>query len=108
MASRRSVEILLVLSYLPVLGVIPLLKRDAGTEVRWHARNGLLLFAAVLLLCVFAILLGLAVPALSILYSIVLFVLLVVYTVIVILAIVKALDGGRLIVPGVSRYARSR
>ena len=51
---------------------------------------------------------GILVPALSLLYVIAMFVVLVVYTVIAILAIVKALQGQRLIVPGVSRYADRR
>ena len=100
---------MLVLSYLGPLGVIPLLSgRRKDPEVHWHARNGLLLFGAVIFISILATALGIVVPALSCMYGILMFTVLVVYTVIVILAIVKALDGQRLIVPGISRFARSR
>lgn len=96
---------LLVLSYVPLLGLVPLLRRDSDAEVRWHARNGLLLFGSVIAIGVAATVLGIAVPALSCLYGIVMFFVAVLYTVIAILAVVKALQGERLIVPGISRYA---
>ncbi len=99
---------MLMLSYLAFLGIIPLLLRKSEPEVRWHARNGLILFGAVILVSVLATLVGVAVPAFSCLYAIGMFFVLVLYTVIVILAIVKALEGKRLIVPGISRYADRR
>jgi uncharacterized membrane protein len=99
---------LLVLSYLGPLGVIPLLSGRKDPEVHWHARNGVLLFGAVILISVVATAVGIIVPALSCMYGILMFTVAVMYTVIVILAIVKALDGQRLIVPGISRLARSR
>ena len=99
---------MLVLSYLGPLGVIPLLSGRKDPEVHWHARNGLLLFGAVIFISILATALGIVVPALSCMYGILMFTVLVIYTVIVILAIVKALDGQRLIVPGTSRLARSR
>ena len=99
---------MLVLCYLAFLGVFPLLLAREDREVKWHARNGLLLFAAVVVFGIAATGIGILVPALSLLYVIAMFVVLVVYTVIAILAIVKALQGQRLIVPGVSRYADRR
>jgi uncharacterized Tic20 family protein len=44
-------------------------------------------------------------PALGLLSVILLYLVLVLYTFVVILAIVKALDGQRLLVPGISRRA---
>lgn len=101
-ASRPS---MLVLSYLAFLGVIPLLAARNDAEVRWHARNGLLLFGAVAAIMLVATVVGTVLPALGCLYAILLFFLLALYTVIAILAIVKALDGQRLFVPGISKYA---
>lgn len=95
----------LILCYLPLLGVIPLFLRGSSREVRWHARNGLLLFGAVVLLGVLATVVGLAVPSLSCLYGLGMFFVGVVYVVVVILAIVKALSGERLMFPALSRYA---
>jgi uncharacterized membrane protein len=102
---RPPPSLMLVLSYLPFLGFIPLLAAKQNREVRWHATNGLLLSGAVVALLIVATVVGLVIPQLSCLYVIVFFLVLVVYTIIAILAIVKALDGQRLIVPVVSRYA---
>lgn len=95
---------MLVLCYVPVLSVVPLLA-DRHREVRWHAKNGLLLFAALILFGVAATVLGVFVPALNCLYITVMLVVGSLYVVVVILAVVKALQRERLIVPGISRYA---
>ncbi len=103
--SRAQPSWMLVLCYLAFLGFIPLLAAKQDREIRWHARNGLLLFGAVAGFLILATLIGLAVPSVSCVYVIVMFVVGVVYVVIAILAIVKAIDGERLIVPVISRYA---
>ncbi len=93
-----------VLSYLAVLGFIPLLaSRDR--EVRWHARNGLLLFGFVLVTGIAATIVGIFVPAVSCIYAVGMLILSLMYLAIVILAIVTAVQGQRLMIPGVSPYA---
>ncbi len=95
---------MLVFSYLAFLGVIPLfLSRDP--EVRWHARNGLLIFGAVAAISLVATLVGTILPTLGCLYATLMFFVLALYSFIAILAAVKALGGQRLLVPGISRYA---
>jgi uncharacterized membrane protein len=95
---------LLVLAYLAVLAFIPLLaSRDR--EVRWHARNGLLLFVVVLVTGVAATIAGIFLPAMSCLYAVAMLIVSLMYAGIVILAIVKAIQGQRLMIPGVSSYA---
>lgn len=109
MSNERSASprAMLILSYLAFLGVVPLLfTRD--DEVRWHARNGLLLFGAVVLIALVATVVGTLLPALGCLYAMLMFFVLALYAFVAILAIVKALDGQRLFVPGVSRYASRR
>jgi uncharacterized membrane protein len=105
MGNERASRPLLILSYLAFLGVIPLVFAREDREVRWHARNGLLLFAEVVVLVLVAILVGALLPALGLFSVILMYLVLVLYTFIAILAIVKALDGQRLLVPGVSRRA---
>ncbi len=102
-SSNRGVMI--VLSYLWLLALVPLLVEKDDKEVQWHAKHGIVLMLAELFLwiamyivqailgtilgCLFALLtfpLGLAIIAVHI------------------LAIVKGLNGGRLIIPGVSQY----
>ncbi len=96
---------MLVLSYLAFLGFVPLLMHKNDRQVRWHAKNGLLLFGLVVLVGVGATLIGSFFPALGCLYVIVMPLMAAFYAVVVILAIIKALQGERLIVPGISRYA---
>ncbi len=103
-SSREQSPGMLILAYLPLLGFLPLLARKSTREVRWHAKNGLLLFGAVVAIGVAATLVGILVPVFSCLYVIVMFFLGVSYVIVVILAIVKALQGERVIVPGISRY----
>ena len=107
MANERTASSrpMLVLAYLAFLGVIPLLFAREDPEVRWHARNGLLLFGGVAAIALVATLVGTVLPALGCLYATLMFFVLALYTFIAILAIVKALDGQRLFVPGISRYA---
>ena len=96
---------LLVLSYLGFLGFIPLLARDgsrrsAGTRATGSSSSGAWRSSARRDAHRASL-----VPALSCLYAIAMFFVVVLYTMIAILAIVKALHGQRLIVPGISRYA---
>ena len=89
-----------------LLALVPLLVEKDDKDVQWHAKHGIVLMLAELILwiamytvqailgtilgCLFALLtfpLGLAIIAVHI------------------LAIVKGLNGGRLIIPGVSQYA---
>jgi uncharacterized membrane protein len=95
----------LIVCYLPLLGVFPLLIGKSSREVRWHARNGLLLFGGVIVVGIVATVVSLSFPSVGCFYSMSMFVVGVVYVIVVILAIVKALSGERLIFPGLSRYA---
>jgi uncharacterized membrane protein len=96
---------LLLLCYTGPLGFIPLLWSRSSRAIRWHAKNGLLLFAALILVGGAATLLGIAVPRLTCAYGVAMLIAGVVYVVVVVLAVVKALEGQRLYVAGISRYA---
>ncbi len=96
---------LLAPCYLGFLGFIPLLARPRDPEVRWHAFNGLLLFAALALVGLAATLIGIVAPALSCLYAVAMLIASLLYVSIAILATVKALEGQRLLIPGISRHA---
>ncbi len=96
---------LLVLAYIGFLGLIPLYAAKRDPEVRWHALNGLLLFAAVAAIGLSATLIGIAVPALSCLYVVAMLIASLLYVLIAILAIVKALEGQRLVIPLISTHA---
>jgi uncharacterized membrane protein len=96
---------MLILAYLPLLGLIALLASKQDREIRWHSKNGQLLFAAVVAIAVAATAIGILVPPLSCLYGIFMFFVAGIYAIVVLLAVVKALQGERVIVPGISRYA---
>ena len=106
-SSNRGVMI--VLAYLWPLAIVPLLLEKDDADVQWHAKHGLVLLAAELLLLV-----GLAV--LTSLVSLATFVFGCALSMFVILiwvailgvhivAIIKAMGGTRLIIPGISEYA---
>ncbi|HEY6146812.1 MAG TPA: hypothetical protein VIZ69_03910 [Thermoanaerobaculia bacterium] len=95
----------LVLSYLPLLGVVPLFFGESTRELRWHARNGILLFAAFVAILGAGTGAALLFPSLSCIYGIAVFVLAIVYAIVLVLAISMALQGQRLVVRGLSRYA---
>jgi uncharacterized membrane protein len=97
---------LLTLCYLPVLGVAAFAIEKRDRDIRWHARNGLALFAAVAVVMAAATLVSILFPSLGCVYGVAMLALVAAYSLIVILALVKAIQGERLIVPGISRYAR--
>lgn len=101
--------VMIVLAYLWLLALVPLLVEQEDAEVQWHAKHGIVLMIAEVLLFVAYILVtsivSLATFGLGCVLS-----LLLIFTWIAILglhlaAIVKGLNGGRLIVPGITDYA---
>ena len=100
---------MLVLAYMWPLAVVPLFLATGDAEVQWHAKHGLVLMAAEL-----ALLLGLSIVmqllmvvtlGVGCLASIVFVFLWAGVLVLHVVAIVRALGGRRLIIPGVSEYA---
>jgi hypothetical protein len=100
---------MLVLAYMWPLAVIPLFLAQDDVDVQWHARHGLVLMAAEL-----ALLLGLSIImqllmvitlGVGCLASIAFVFLWAGVLALHVFAIVRALHGHRLIIPGVSEYA---
>ena len=100
---------MIVLAYLWPLALLPLLLERHDAEVQWHARHGLALMAAELALLVAYLLLITVVSLRALGLGIVLGVMLVFGWVGIlalhVIAILKGVSGGRLRVPGISRYA---
>lgn len=100
---------MIALAYLWPLALIPLML-DNDAEVQWHAKHGLVLAAAeILLLCVYIAItsiVSLATLGLGfVLFALVLPFAWVAILVLHVVAIIKGIGGARLIVPGVSSYA---
>jgi uncharacterized membrane protein len=103
-SSNRNVMI--VLSYLWLLALVPLLIEKDDKEVQWHAKHGIVLMLAEIVLWVAVtmvnIVTGVFIGCLVGFLSLFLWVGLVILH---ILCIVKGINGQRLIVPGISQYA---
>lgn len=103
---------MLILSYLGLLALIPLLVEKEDKNVQWHAKHGLVLFAAAVVLSIVLWIVSAIVtmvPGLGCLVSVISFFasmgLMIGYLIVVIVAIMKALKGERFLVPGISEYA---
>ena len=100
---------MIVLAYLWVLALIPLIVEKQDAEVQWHAKHGIVLMAAELVL-IFAYILMTSIISLATFGLGCVLVLLLVFAWIGILAlhvaaILKGVNGGRLLIPGISEYA---
>jgi len=106
-SANRSVMI--VLAYLWLLALVPLVLEKHDAEVQWHAKHGLVLAVAELALIVTYIVMtsivSLATFGLGCVLSLLFVFGWVGILALHIAAIVKGLNGGRLIVPGISEYA---
>lgn len=100
---------MLVLAYLWPLAVIPLFLTRDDADVQWHAKHGLVLMAAELgiFLALSVVTTAFTIVTLGIgcVISVVFLFLWAAVLVLHIAAIVRALNGSRLVIPGVSEYA---
>jgi len=103
-SSNRNVMI--VLSYLWLLALIPLVVEKEDREVQWHAKHGLVLAVAELVFWVaFQIVMFMLGSFLGCLVAIFAPLIGLGFLILHIVAIVKGINGSRLIVPGLSQYA---
>jgi predicted ribosome-associated RNA-binding protein Tma20 len=103
--SSPTRPLLLLLAYVPILGLLAAAwSRDR--EVRWNAVNGQALFAAAAAVGLTATLIGVMVPSLTCLYAVGMAILALLYVSIALLAVVTALRGARLMIPGISSHVR--
>jgi uncharacterized membrane protein len=109
-SSNRTV--MLILAYLGLLALIPFLVEKQDRDVQWHAKHGLVLFGAEIVLF---IALGLVLTIIgmipfigwliTVLGCFVWTILPIAILVLHVMCIVKALNGQRLIIPGISEFA---
>jgi uncharacterized membrane protein len=103
-SSNRGVMI--VLSYLWLLALVPLLVEKDDKEVQWHAKHGIVLMIAEIVFWIAVTIVQMALGTiLGCVVGLLSFVVWIGIVILHILAIVKGVNGGRLIVPGVSQYA---
>lgn len=97
--------IMLVLAYLGALSLVPLLVEKNDREIQWHARNGLVLFGSWVVLFMIDVFVVSVIPFLGCLYSMFMPMAGLLYLVLIVLGIVKALNGQRLVIPYLSGLA---
>ncbi|NHZ73486.1 MAG: hypothetical protein GWP16_03340 [Nitrospirae bacterium] len=101
-AESANRGVMIILSYLWILALIPLLLEKDDKEVQWHAKNGLLLtMVEVILQLLFN---AIAVTGIGCVFAIFIPFIFIGFTIIRVLAIVKGLNGQRLVIPGLSQY----
>ena len=93
--------LMVVLSYLWLLAIVPLLLEEQDPEVRWHAKHGLVLFGIEFIgFMALAIVTGIAGWFGFLLGQLAQLGVLALHVV----CIAKGLQGGRLLIPGISEY----
>lgn len=101
--------VMIVLAYLWLLALVPLLLDRSDREVQWHAKHGIVIMiaelAALLLYIVITSIISLAALGVGCVLSLFLVFAWVGVLALHVVAIVKGLNGGRLIIPRVSEYA---
>jgi uncharacterized membrane protein len=103
-STNRNVMILL--SYLWLLALIPLVIEKEDREVQWHAKHGLVLTVAELIFWVaFNVLTFVMGSFLSCIGFIFAPIVGLAFLILHIVAIIKGINGQRLIIPGISEYA---
>jgi len=105
-AESSNRQLMLVLSYLWILALVPLLSEKEDKEVQWHAKHGLVLFGAeivvwLVLHIIFRIVLY-ATAGFGCLLVFLFPVLSLAFLALHIFCIIKAVNGQRLIIPGLS------
>jgi uncharacterized membrane protein len=100
---------MIVLAYLWLLALVPLVVEKQDAEIQWHARNGIVLMVAEIVALgayiAFTTLISLAMLGLGFVLGLLLVVAWIGVLVLHVVAILKGLNGGRLILPGISAYA---
>jgi uncharacterized membrane protein len=101
--------VMIVLAYLWLLALVPLLLEKHDREVQWHAKHGIVLMAAELVaLLVYVMvtsIISLATFSIGCVLSLFLVFAWVGVLALHVIAIIKGINGDRLIIPGISEYA---
>jgi uncharacterized membrane protein len=103
-APKQQNAVMIVLAYLWILALIPLLVEKDDKEVQWHAKHGIVLLAAEIVVWILVAIIA-SLPMVGLISCAIYPVVWVAFLVIHVLCIVKGLKGERFLVPGLSQYA---
>jgi uncharacterized membrane protein len=108
-AQSSNRGIMIVLSYLWLLALVPLLVEKEDKEVQWHAKHGIVLMVAEIVLWIAITIVTFIISsisgALGCVVSLLTFGLWLGILVLHVMCIVKGVNGQRFLIPGVSDYA---
>lgn len=108
-AQSGNRNVMIVLSYLWLLALVPLLVEKEDKEVQWHAKHGIVLMVAELVLWIAITIISFVLGAMSMglgcLVSLLTVGLWIGILVVHLMCIVKGVNGQRFLIPGVSEYA---
>ena len=96
---------MIALSYLWLLALVPLLVEKDDAEVQWHAKHGLVLMVAEVILSVVLMIVGMLLGPLACVLGILQLFIFLGIIVVHILCIVKGVGGERFVIPGITPYA---
>jgi uncharacterized membrane protein len=99
-SSNRT--LMLVLAYLGPLALIPLLAEKNDPEVQWHAKHGLVLFGAEIVVWIVVSVLSVFLHCLGCFIHLGLWLAILILHIV---CIVKAVNGQRFLIPGLSDFA---
>jgi uncharacterized membrane protein len=95
---------MIVLAYLWILALVPLLVEKEDREVQWHAKHGIVLLAAEIVVGIlFAIIMN--IPAVGCVSCAIYPIFSLAVVVVHVMCIVKGIKGERFIIPGLSQFA---
>jgi uncharacterized membrane protein len=101
--------IMIVLSYLWLLALVPLLVEKEDKEVQWHAKHGIVLTVAEVVLWIALMIVNVVLSTVfwgfGCLLGILWFALGIGILIVHVMCIVKGVNGQRFLIPGVSEYA---
>jgi len=105
-AASSDRSLMLVLSYLSILALIPLLTKKEDREIQWHAKNGLVLTVAFIVLSIGWAVISYFLPdTLGCALSFVSCALWIGWLTLAVMGMMKAFKGERLRIPMVSEFA---
>jgi uncharacterized membrane protein len=104
-APSSNRNIMIVLSYLWVLALVPLLTEKDDKEVQWHAKHGLVLMVAEIVLWVVINIVLVALGPIGCLVGLLTPLIALGQLILHIMCIVRGINGQRMMIPGISDYA---
>ena len=103
-APSSNRNIMIVLSYLWLLALVPLLTEKDDKEVQWHAKHGLVLMVAEIVMWVIVNIIVVGLVPIGCIASLLTPLLALGQLILHIMCIIRGVNGQRLIIPGVSDF----